>query len=207
MTKIRYFLLLVVLSMPLWSADPLITQELIEKAGHKYDTFAKNRFIAIKEDLLETLQTKDDLSKLNFVNTWVNFIRYKSDEQLYNVEDYWATLYEFVAKNGGDCEDYTIAKYYILKELGVDPNKMKFVYVIYQGRNGKKTPHMVLAYLKVPQPKLKEDVLILDNNNRLVLPASKRPDLIKIIKMINGDTGPKSKKWKQLELDMKRKKL
>ena len=66
---------------------------------------------------------------------------------------------------------------------------------------------MVLAYLKVPKPKSKDDILILDNTNRLVLPASKRPDLVKVIKMINGDTGAKSKKWKKLEADMKRKKL
>lgn len=66
---------------------------------------------------------------------------------------------------------------------------------------------MVLAYLTIPKPKSKSDILILGNNNRLVLPASKRKDLIKVIKMINGDTGPKSKKWKQLEADMKRKKL
>jgi hypothetical protein len=66
---------------------------------------------------------------------------------------------------------------------------------------------MVLAYLKVPRPRKKSDILILDNNNRLILPASKRRDIIKVIKMINGDTGAKSKKWKKLEAGMKRKKL
>jgi hypothetical protein len=40
-----------------------------------------------------------------------------------------------------------------------------------------------------------------------VLPATKRPDIVKVIKMINGDTGAKSKKWKKLEANMKRKKL
>jgi len=66
---------------------------------------------------------------------------------------------------------------------------------------------MVLAYLKVPRPKRKSDILILDNNNRRVLPASKRKNIVKVIKMINGDTGAKSKKWKKLERAMKRKKL
>jgi predicted transglutaminase-like cysteine proteinase len=123
------------------------------------------------------------------------------------VSDYWATLYEFVGKGMGDCEDYTIAKYYILKELGVDPKRLKFTYVIYRNRRGKRISHMVLAYLTVPRPKTKKDILILDNNNRLVLPASKRKDLVRVIKMINGDTGAKSKKWKKLEAGMKRKKL
>lgn len=185
----------------------LIDAPLVEKADAKYGKFAKNRFVAINTKLLEQLGSEDEIKKLNTVNTWVNFIKYKSDMKLYGVSDYWATLYEFVGKDGGDCEDYTIAKYYILKELGVDPKKLKFTYVVYRDRSGKNISHMVLSYLKVPQPKSKEDILILDNNNRLVLPVSKRPDLIKMIKMINGDSGPKSKKWKELEHNMQRKKL
>lgn len=185
----------------------LIDEKIENEALQKYGEFAKNRFVAIDKKLLKELKDASDIKKLNFVNTWVNGIKYKSDQEVYGVNDYWATLYEFVGKNAGDCEDYTIAKYYILKELGVDPKRLKFTYVIYRDRHGQNISHMVLAYLTIPKPKSKSDILILGNNNRLVLPASKRKDLIKVIKMINGDTGPKSKKWKQLEADMKRKKL
>ncbi|MEA1891198.1 MAG: transglutaminase-like cysteine peptidase [Campylobacterota bacterium] len=204
---ISIFLLLIFI-IPLQTyADKLITKQLIKDADKKYDAFAKNRFIAIQEDLLDSLKDADEIKKLNLVNTWVNNTRYASDKKVYGVSDYWATLYEFQGRGMGDCEDYTIAKYYILKELGVSPKKMKFTYVIYKDRRGKKIPHMVLAYLKVPKPKKRSDILILDNNNRLILPASKRKDLVKVIKMINGDTGAKSKKWKKLETGMKRKKL
>ncbi|MBN2816312.1 MAG: transglutaminase-like cysteine peptidase [Campylobacterales bacterium] len=185
----------------------LIDAQIEVRAEAKYGAFAKNRFKAIDEKLLNSLEDADEIKKLNTVNTWVNFIKYGSDEKIYGVSDYWATLYEFVGKNAGDCEDYTIAKYYILKELGVDPQKMKFAYVVYKNKQGKNISHMVLAYFTTPQPKSKDEILILDNNNRLILPASKRPDLIKLIKMINGDTGPKSKKWKKLEENMQRKKL
>jgi len=204
---LNLFLLLLFLSSSYLSAEPLITDKLIADADKKYKRYAKNRFIDINKSLLEKLKDADDIKKLNFVNTWANYIKYRSDKKVYNVSDYWATLYEFVGKGMGDCEDYTITKYYLLKELGVDPKKMKFTYVIYKNRQGKKISHMVLSYLKVPKPKSKDDILILDNNNRLVLPASKRKDLVKVIKMINGDTGAKSKKWKKLEADMKRKKL
>jgi len=200
------FLLLLFFTASL-SADTLITKQLEERALKKYGPFAKNRFVDIETTLLKKLKNASTMRKLNTVNTWVNFIKYASDKKVYGVNDYWATLYEFVGKNKGDCEDYTIAKYYILKELGIDPHRMKFAYVIYKSRSGKKSSHMVLAYFKVPNPKTKDDILILGNNNRLVLPVSKRPDLVKMIKMINGDTGPKSKKWKKLEADMKRKKL
>ncbi len=185
----------------------LITEQLMVDAQKKYNIFSRNRFNAVKQKLLSDLKNESDIKKLNVVNTWVNYIKYKSDRKVYGVSDYWATLYEFVGKGMGDCEDYTITKYYILKELGIDPKRLKFTYVIYKNRRGKNISHMVLAYLKIPRPKTKDDILILDNNNRLLLPASKRPDIVKVIKMINGDTGAKSKKWKKLEAGMKRKKL
>jgi predicted transglutaminase-like cysteine proteinase len=205
--RLLHTLLLVLLFGTFAHADKLITATLQKRALKKYGPFAKNRFRAIDTKLLTKLRNASEIKKLNSVNTWVNYIHYASDKKLYGVNDYWATLYEFVGKNRGDCEDYTIAKYYILKALGVDPHKMKFAYVIYKNRQGKKISHMVLAYLKTPHPRSTDDILILGNNNRLVLPVSKRPDLVKLIKMINGDTGPKSKKWKKLEANMKRKKL
>ena len=185
-----------------------ITADVITKAEKKYSVKAKNRFNAVNKKLIDDLRNASDMKKLNTVNSWMNYVTYKSDKRVYGVSDYWATLYEFVGKGMGDCEDYTIAKYYVLKELGISPKRMKFTYVIYKSnRTGKRISHMVLSYLKVPKPKTKNDILILDNNNRLILPASKRKDIVKVVKMINGDTGAKSKKWKKLEAAMKRKKL
>lgn len=201
------FLLILLFFALNMDADELIPIGIEKAAAKKYGLSAQRRFHSINAKLLKKLKTSSEIKKLNVVNTWVNYIKYKSDKSLYGVSDYWATIYEFVGKNRGDCEDYTIAKYYILKNLGVDPKKMKFTYVIYKDRKGRKISHMVLSYFKIPKPRTKNDILILGNNNRLILPASKRPDIVKVIKMINGDTGPKSKKWKKLEANMKRKKL
>ncbi|HIP20991.1 MAG TPA: hypothetical protein EYG70_07695 [Sulfurimonas sp.] len=206
MMILRMYLFIVFVFSSLGAQD-LITDKIKQEAKVKYGIRAQNRFKDIESSLLDKLHNASEMKKLNFVNTWVNATRYKSDKSLYGVNDYWATLYEFIGKNAGDCEDYTIAKYYILKELGVDPRRMKFTYVVYKNRSGKKISHMVLSYLKVLKPKSREDILILDNNNRLILPATKRSDIVKVVKMINGDTGPKSKKWKKLEYNMKRKKL
>lgn len=185
----------------------LITDKLISDADAKYKTFAKNRFIAVKKELIDGLKNKSDMEKLTAVNDWYNFMQYKSDMSIYGVSDYWATLYEFVGKGMGDCEDYTIAKYYTLKELGIDPHRMRFTYVVYKDRRGRNISHMVLAYFRTPKPKNRNDILILGNINTRVLPASQRPDIVKVVKMINGDIGPKSRKWKELDFDMKRKKL
>jgi len=202
----KFFLPIVILLSVLSNAQ-LISKDLELRAQKKYGVFAKNRFVSIQKDLIDKYKDANDTVKLNAVNTWVNKLKYDSDMHVYGVGDYWATLYQFVGKDRGDCEDYTIAKYYILKALGVDPHKMKFTYVVYRDKRGHLYAHMVLSYLKRPNPKSKNDILILGNNNKRVLPASQRPDLIKMIKMINGDTGPKSKKWKKLEINMEEKKL
>jgi predicted transglutaminase-like cysteine proteinase len=51
-----------------------------------------------------------------FLNDW----RYKPDDQNYGQRDYWATPLEFLRRSG-DCEDYAIAKYVTLRELGFAP--------------------------------------------------------------------------------------
>lgn len=203
--KISIFLIFLLLGQVY--AQNLITDKLIIDSNKKYGKFSKNRFIAIDKKLLIKLKNQKPIKQLNVVNAWYNKIKYKSDKKIYGVSDYWATLYEFVGRGKGDCEDYTIAKYYTLKELGFDISRLKFAYVVYKNKRGKNISHMVLAYLKVAKPKSKDDILILDNTNRRILPASKRTNIIKVVKMINGDTGAKSKKWKKLELNMKRKKL
>lgn len=202
----KTIVILLLLIQSLYSKD-LITSKLIHNVDKKYGKYSKNRFITIDKKILKKLKTAKPLKQLTIVNRWYNKIKYQSDKRNYRVNDYWATLYEFVGKGKGDCEDYTISKYYTLKELGFDINRLKFTYVVYKNRRGKKISHMILAYLKVKKPRTTKDILILDNIINKILPANKRKDIVKVIKMINGDTGAKSKKWKQLEHNMKRKKI
>jgi hypothetical protein len=69
-----------------------------------------------------------------------------------------------------DCEDYSIAKYYTLMELGVDEKKLRLAYVKAIRYN---QFHMVTLYF----PTIKSDPLVLDNINGRILPGSKRNDL------------------------------
>ena len=85
-------------------------------------------------------------------------------------DDYWANPLEFIGARGGDCEDYSIAKYYTLMELGVDEKKLRLAYVKAIRYN---QFHMVTLYF----PTIKSDPLVLDNINGRILPGSKRNDL------------------------------
>ena len=207
MFKLKVFILLSLFFVNIAFADkPYVDKQLMNKIGKKYNMFAKKRFFFLQRTL-DSVKNKSDLEKLEAVNTFFNKVRYASDMKIYKKRDYWATPWEFLGKDRGDCEDYVISKYFALKYLGVDYRKLFFTYV----RSTKfKQPHMVLTYFKTPR----SEPLILDNNNRRIFPASKRKDLIPIHNF-NGDVlnkiGKKNKKshkkWDQLQLNMKRKKI
>jgi len=151
---------------------PYVSHTLLERITKKYGIFAKNRFI-YQQKLLDSLKKANIMKKLNEINLFYNQAKYMSDMALYHKIDYWATPYQFLGKDAGDCEDYAIAKYFALRYLNVDPKKLYFVYVRVKKTN---TPHMVLAYfIKKNKPPL-----ILDNLTNRVMPANKRNDLIPV---------------------------
>ncbi|MDY0122660.1 transglutaminase-like cysteine peptidase [Sulfurimonas sp.] len=186
--------------------EPYVEDSLLKEINNKYKIYAKKRF-ALLQDTLDSVRDKTDLEKLEAVNDFFNEVRYSSDMKVYGKSDYWATPWEFLGKDRGDCEDYVISKYFALKYLGVDYKKLFFSYV----RSTKfKEPHMVLTYFETP----KSEPLVLDNYNRKIFPASQRKDLTPIYNF-NGDVldeadkkNEKShKKWDELKLNMQRKKI
>ncbi len=107
------------------------------------------------------------------VNRMLNRIQFVDDQKHWGEADYWATPAESVASNGGDCEDFTIAKYFLLKELGVPISRLRMTYVKALKLN---QAHMVLAYYPRPDA----DPLVLDNLEETVRPASQRTDLVPV---------------------------
>jgi predicted transglutaminase-like cysteine proteinase len=67
---------------------------------------------------LATLADGDDRRRIEAVNVYVNAFRYKPDFESYEIVDVWQTPAEFFANAGGDCEDFAIAKFMSLRELG-----------------------------------------------------------------------------------------
>ena len=122
------------------------------------------------QDIIAKGQGAETLEQLRAVNDFFNDARFVDDQELYGVPDYWATPDEFIARDAGDCEDFAIAKYFTLKAMGMDVTKLRITYVKAQSPN---QAHMVLAYYASAGA----EPLILDNLNRLIKPASQRPDL------------------------------
>ena len=213
MTYLKVITLLLLLLSGSYASEPYVDDDLMQKITKKYKIYAKRRFAYLQKSL-DSVKTQDDRAKLEAVNNYFNKVRYSSDMKVYKRRDYWATPWEFLGKDRGDCEDYVISKYFALIYLGIDSKKLFFTYV--KSTKFKET-HMVLTYFKTPR----SEPLVLDNNNLKIFPASKRKDLIPIYNF-NGEslykasksgTGKKlknkksHKKWDELKLNMKNRKI
>jgi predicted transglutaminase-like cysteine proteinase len=120
------------------------------------------------------------VERLQAVNSYLNAVPWFSDADHWGIADYWATPAEMVGSHGADCEDFAIAKYFLLKELGVPVNQLRITYV----RAARvQEPHMVLAYY----PRANADPLILDNLDDRVRPASTRSDLVPVYSFNDED--------------------
>jgi predicted transglutaminase-like cysteine proteinase len=147
--------------------------------------------------LLSELRGKPELFQVNRVNTFFNDeIRYTSDQANQGVKDYWQTPRETLKSGKGDCEDYAIAKYQALKELGIPESRLHMMYV----KADQTQAHMVLGYKDTNQQSL-----ILDNLSTLALPPSKRVDLTPVFsfnpKGVWVATGPDNWVGRQLKND------
>jgi predicted transglutaminase-like cysteine proteinase len=171
--SITLFLLLTVSAVILVSSPEFsIAKVFIDKIEKEYGPFAKRRAIGLVQ-MMNGARDLDEMGKMEAVNDFFNQTPYASDQTTWGVSDYWATRLEFIGKDKGDCEDYVIAKYFTLKELGISPKKL---YMTYAKSLKFKTAHLVLTYYETP----KSIPLVLDNYNFKILPASQRDDLIPI---------------------------
>ncbi|MBK8971611.1 MAG: transglutaminase-like cysteine peptidase [Hahellaceae bacterium] len=172
----------VVFACALWSCVTLaaieITQQVLQKIEAEFGQSARKR-IESWQRLLNIPQDVAENRKLSLVNSFFNQVRFRSDLEHWGKEDYWATPLELLITNGGDCEDYSIAKYFTLRELGVSTEKLRITYVKALELN---QAHMVLAYYSEPDA----EPLILDNLKSDILPGSQREDLYPIYSF-NGD--------------------
>jgi len=166
----------------------LLTEEEIRQIGKQYGQGAIDR-LRKWQQILVSAKNLEESKKIELVNNFFNRIPFVTDLEHYGVEDYWATPIEFLATNGGDCEDYALAKYFTLREIGVPEEKLKITYAVltkifhypYSVKKVKEN-HMVLTYYPMPN----SEPLILDNVDPTILPASRRPDLSPIYSF-NGD--------------------
>lgn len=165
--------------------------------------------------LMDNLMTGgSEESKIEEVNRFFNQAEFRSDLKTWGKNDYWASRLEFMGKGQGDCEDFAVAKFLTLLQLGVPEEKLFLAYVKAIGYP--EAAHLVVTYYK----DLDASPLILDNYNGAILPASQRQDLIPVYsftahdlyiqkqqglgKRLNPGSSQKLQKLKAIELEIQK---
>lgn len=158
-----------------------LSDRALNKVEKQYGPVARER-VSGWRDLLNQLASDiapEDAIHIKAANDYFNQVEWLWDEDHWGQEDYWATPIETLATNGGDCEDFSIGKYFSLTSIGMPTEKLRITYVKALELD---LAHMVLAYYPTPAA----EPLILDNINKTILPASQRTDLLPIYSF-NGE--------------------
>ena len=154
------------------SGNFTLDASILNAAEKKYGADARKRLVAWQQFIREDT-SRTDIEKLEKVNKFFNQINFVSDGLHWGKKDYWATPIEFLASDGGDCEDFALAKYFTLKMIGVTEEKLNITYVKAWKLN---QSHMVVTYYKKPGA----EPLVLDNLVNTIEPATKRTDLLPV---------------------------
>ena len=154
--------------------------KLASLAKERYGENVRNSIVEL-QTTVNALSSAADDEKLKRINDFFNqkIKNFDDDISIWGKSDYWATPLESLGRQSGDCEDYSIAKYVFLRQLGIADDHLKLTYVraqiggphshIFQA-------HMVLSYYATSNA----EPLILDNLISEIRPASRRKDLTPI---------------------------
>ncbi len=97
--------------------------------------------------------------RIRLVNRFVNRQRYRDDSvsSRSGAGNQFETLTSFLSK-GGDCEDFAVAKYFILREFGVDAADMRIVI----GKEPRRTEHHAMLAIRI-----EDSIWLLENDNTI----------------------------------------
>lgn len=153
-----------------------LTQRFGQNAAHSFHAW---------QTMLTNAERLSAPEKLARVNEFFNRrIWFKADQQVWGINDYWASPMETLGKGEGDCEDFAIAKYFTLLNLGFANDQLRIMRATmrFGGESSSvKQAHMVLAYYSDPDA----EPLILDSLVTEIFPLSRRPDLTPIYSLNN----------------------
>ena len=157
-----------------------VPEKLADNFGKKYGGQAVRRLNSLLLQMEELIKLPEDQIVIT-VNRFFNQLEYRPDIKTWNKKDYWASRLEFLGKGQGDCEDYAVAKFLTMVQLGVPEEKLFLTYVKAVGYPD--AAHLVVTYYKEPGTV----PLVLDNYIKKILPATQRTDLVPVYSFTAND--------------------
>ena len=152
----------------------LFTDECASRGLEGCSARLTKRLKAARESALD----RPLLEQLRIVDAAVNAaLPYKTDRKNWGRGDYWANPEEIALRGAGDCEDYAIAKLWLLRSLGFTPEQLQLV-VLHDGRRG--LYHAVLvAHVGAKR-------YVLDNLSKSVRLDDQFPSYLPIVSFVGG---------------------
>lgn len=164
------------LAFPIAMVSALEAEQLARIFSEARERYGAEAVVRLRQwdGLMQSARILPEMEKLNRVNAFFNKLPNVEDAEHWGAKEYWATPVELLASNGGDCEDFALAKYFTLREIGVADERLRITYVTAYLRETRQfESHMVLAYYPAPDAV----PLVLDNLVSAVKPATERTDL------------------------------
>ena len=184
MAAIKYILIVLHVSILVVAAETAVSffvpEERIatlNKAYGKQAVQRLNSLLVIMEEMVSSPEDKIVVA----VNRFFNQLEFSSDMKTWQKKDYWASRLEFLGKGQGDCEDFAVAKFLTMMQLGVPEQKLFLTYVKAIGYP--EAAHLVVTYYQKPGAV----PFVLDNYNKRILPATQRNDLIPVYSFTAND--------------------
>ena len=146
-----------------------IPERLLQQVKRQYGTKAEIRLRSWQQ-LIGQAASRREIEKLQMANNFINRARFVDNSHLQDHSDLRATPIEFLIEGSGDSEDFAIAKYITLREMGIPDSKLRLTYT---ETLPDRTTHMILAYYFTPEA----EPLLLDYLDKRIRPASSREDI------------------------------
>lgn len=144
-----------------------------EAKAHEAQLMADPANAALFRDFMQrfdSVKTASLRDKADAVNDAINdYVTYDSDENNYDRYEYFASAIETLKLKSGDCEDFAIFKYTVLKAMGVPDDRLFITSVNAEGESGG-SDHVVLI-VDVADKGAPPDYVMLENGESMRPPV------------------------------------
>ncbi len=146
-----------------------INEPLLGQVHQEYGESAQTR-LRQWQQIVNYAIGKPEIEQLALANNFINQAQFIDSPYYQDGFDFRLSPMAFLILGAGDSEEFSIAKYFTLREMGIHSNKLRLTYTEIQANNAS---HMVLAYYGADDA----EPLVLDYLDKTVRPMSQRQDI------------------------------
>lgn len=155
---------------PIAQASPFsVSEPALLQVYQQYGEQAQTRLRQWQQTINQAIG-KTEIEQLKLANNFINQAQFIDSPYYQDDFDFRLSPMAFLILGAGDSEEFSIAKYFTLREMGIDSSKLRLTYT---ERAPSGASHMVLAYYQTADA----EPLVLDYLDKAVRSISQRQDI------------------------------